>query len=84
MSKWNLSFRIYLFIATKRSQKTTIFFVPFSWGWNPLPGACSDLDIHKRDGKGPIDNRPSNDYLHTLSKKRIRKMKKKIHLTGDL
>ena len=40
----NLSFRIYFYIATRRSLKIRIIFSLFSRGWNTHPGGCSDLD----------------------------------------
>ena len=47
----NLSFRIYFYIATKRSKKITIIFSTFVMGWNTLPDACSDLDLTEFDGQ---------------------------------
>ena len=42
---WNLYFRIYLFIAPRRSQNTKINSVAFVTGLEPTYGACSDLDL---------------------------------------
>ena len=41
-----LYFWIYIFIAQRRSQKTTNTFFTVVTGWNPLLGAGWDLDIH--------------------------------------
>ena len=32
--------------APRRSQKPQSTFSLLSWGWNTLPGACSELDLH--------------------------------------
>ena len=45
----NLSFRIYFYIATRRSQKIIIFCSLSSRGLNTLPGACTDQHLY-RDG----------------------------------
>ena len=40
---WNICFKIYIFIAPRKSQKALL-----SRGWNSLPGSCLDLDIRTR------------------------------------
>ena len=44
-SVWYSALRIYFFIAPTRSQKPQLIVVLSSWGWKPLPGAYSDLDL---------------------------------------
>ena len=58
----NLSFMIYFYIVPRS------FFSLSSWGWNTLPGACSDLDLYSSIAKATI---PYCKWIHGTSNRQL-------------